>query len=439
MYHTDTMGFPMRKLISILLSSLLVACGGGGGSVTTSSTVNTVPAVPPCVLKAYPATYPNSFLGSNPIPIPTQKFDSNITRGVGLKDYYPQDNNGCATISQSARLLYQKTLDRLKSSGVDTVEIYQYGPVDDFNATKWIADESKWQIPKSDLMWFFQEAHNKNLKVTLVWQLWPVDSKGNWINTTNPSLVEVNKVLTGWNDIITSMAKISNDGNVDNLQIQWSAFYFPSLTEYSETSTLAFLRIIDNVRSIYNGKLFMGTPRFFDKRIIEKVDAIIVPIGVSNWSAYDDVNISASLVKQRVLDSMTGIYLDFALYSGVDPKSINVIWDFNIQSRDKALSQGWVEDGFCISSVNGPIVSWDSSSCMQKNYNTDFSIQAIFIEGSFQAIKEQSYFKTYGVNFSSGYWLTDTLVPGPEGFPNLSQSIRGKPAENIVKAWYSKG
>ena len=36
-----------------------------------------------------------------------------------------------------------------------------------------------------------------------------------------------------------------------------------------------------------------------------------------------------------------------------------------------------------------------------------------------------------------GYWLTDTLIPGEEGFPNLSQSIRGKPAEEIVKYWYT--
>ena len=432
------MGLPMRNTISLLLCSLLVACGGGG-SGSPISTISPPPApVPTCVLKAYSPSYPTEFLGSNSIPTSTQKFDSNVMRSIGLKDYYPQDNNGCPTISQSARLLYQKTLDRLKSTGVDTVEIYQYGPVDDFNATKWVADESKWQIPRNDLMWFFQEAHSKNIKVTLVWQLWPVDSKGNWINTTNPSLAEVTKVLNGWNDIITSMAKISSDGHVDNLDIQWSAFYFPSLTQYSESSTLAFINIIDNVRTIYNGKLFMGTPRFFDRRIIEKVDAIIIPIGVVNWSYYDDINISTSLVKQRVLDSMTGIYLDFSLYSGMNPRDIPIIWDFNIQSRDKALSQGWIEDGFCIDSGSN-IISWESINCVQKNYKTDFSIQATFIEGAFQAIKEQTYFKTYGVNFSTGYWLTDTLVPGPEGFPNLSQSIRGKPAENIVKAWYSKG
>ena len=136
---------------------------------------------------------------------------------------------------------------------------------------------------------------------------------------------------------------------------------------------------------------------------------------------------------------MLGTYLDFSLYSGMNPKDIPIIWDFNIQSRDKAVSQGWVEDGFCITTVNGAPVDYNDPLCMQKTYKTDFSVQAIAIEGAFQAIKEQAYFKTYGVNFSTGYWLTDTLTPGAEGFPNLSQSIRGKPAEKIVKFWYSKG
>ena len=426
----------MKKLL-LLLSFILAGCGGGGDPTVVSPTVTTV--VPGCVLKSYPSSHPNEFFGTNTTPTSTQHFDSSLMRGVGLKDYYPRDNNGCATISQSARLLYQQTLDKLKIDNVDTVEIYQYGPVTDFNATTWTTDESKWQIPKTDLLWLVQEAHSKNLKVTLVWQLWPNDDKGNVINTTNPSLAEITKVLNGWNDIMISMAKLSNEGHVDNLQIQWSAFYFPSVTQHSEYSTLAFLKIIDNVRSIYNGKLFMGTPRFFDKRIIQKVDAIVIPLRPSNWSFIEDNNISINLVKQRTLDYMTGIYLDFSLYSGMDPKDIPIIWDFNIQSRDKALSQGWVEDGFCISSLNGPIVAWDSPSCMQKNYKTDFSVQAIAIEGMFQAIKEQTYFKTYGVNFSTGYWLTDTLTPGPEGFPNLSQSIRGKPAEAIVKYWYGHG
>jgi hypothetical protein len=143
------------------------------------------------------------------------------------------------------------------------------------------------------------------------------------------------------------------------------------------------------------------------------------------------------LLKSRYLDNILGKALELSIATGLDLKSIPVIWDFNIQSRDKALSEGWMEDGFC---TNGSVIfNWGNTECTnQMNYVTDFSIQALAIEGAFQAIKEQTLIKTYGINFSTSYWHTDTLVPGSEGFPNFSQSIRGKPAENVVKHWFSK-
>lgn len=413
----------MRILIS-LVALFLVACGGGGGA--GSSNTVTQPAVTSCILKTYSTSYPNNYNGSNTIPTPTQRFANNVMRSIGVKDYYPTDNNNCSTVAEHSRLLYKKTLDRLQANNVDTVEIYQYGPVTNFNNAIWTSNENSWQIPKNELIWFIQEAHSRNIKVTLVWQLWPNDSLGNQINTTNPTEIEMLRVLRGWHNIIMDMARFSNTNSVDNLYIQWSAFHYPIVTTYTESATLEFISIIDDIRSVFSGKLFMGTPRFYDKRIIEKVDAIVIPLSPSNWSFVDDANISVSLLKDRYKDAIIGKYLDFSLSSNMLPANIPVIWDFNIQSRDKALSQGWVEDGFCV------------SNCIQNTYVTDFSIQALAIEGAFQAIKEQTYFKTYGVNFSTGYWHTDTLTSGSEGFPNLSQSIRGKPAENIVKYWYSK-
>jgi hypothetical protein len=208
---------------------------------------------------------------------------------------------------------------------------------------------------------------------------------------------------------------------------------------YKESATQEFLSIINDIRTIYNGKLFMGTPAFYDKRIIEKVDAIVIPINSPySWSYVDDSNVSVSLLKQKYKDTISGQYYQMSP-NGMNSKDIPVIWSVLIQSRDKFLKDGWVEDGFCINPTSyGTPVTYNDPLCTQKNYKTDFSIQALAYEGVFQAIKEQPYFKTYGINLSTSYWHTDTLVPSEEGFPNLSQSIRGKPAESIVKHWFAK-
>jgi hypothetical protein len=443
----------MKKLI-LTLSFVLAGCGGGG-TTNTSGTIPVavnVPSAPTCTLKAYDTNYPKEFLGTNVIPTPTQKFDSNIVRSIGLKDYYPfGDNNYCSSKIEYTRALYKKTLDKLQELNANVVEIYQYGPIDDFKSATWTMNQANWQIPKSELVWFVQEAHSRNIKVTLVWQLWPTDSKNNYIssytnttditNLTNKLMPEGDmiRILRGWHNIIMEMAKLATENKIDNLYIQWSAFYFPVVTLYKESATLEFLSIINDIRTIYNGKIFMGIPLFYDKRIIDKVDAISIPINNPTiWSYNDSLNISVSLLKQRYMDTIVGQYIPFSLYSGVETKSIPVIWDVGIQSRDNFLSEGWREDGFCVKPNNNGPVSYNDPLCIQKNYKTDFSIQALAYEGLFQAIKEQPYFKTYGINLSTSYWHTDTLVPGEEGFPNLSQSIRGKPAENIVKHWFSK-
>lgn len=419
----------------VLLAAFLAACGGG----SSTSPVNTsAPAIATeCKLQQYDSSYPESFLGSYKIPTPTQKFDPSMIRSVGLKDYFPNHNNGCETVQQHVRLMYGYTFDRLKSIGVDTVEVYPVGRVTDFSAKEWVVEEKNWHISKADLALVVDEAHKRNLKVTLIWQFYAVDMKENWINTTNPTEAEAIKFLNGWHDIMLDLAKFSATYNVENLNIQWSAFSYPTHL-YPETATQKFLSIISDIRQVYRGKLFMGWPRFYDHRIVEKVDAIVIPISPANWTVNDDMNISVGLLKERYLSSIYGRYSDFTAYTTVDTKTVPIIWDLNIQSRD-SISVGWVEDGFCTNPTsNGAPVSFDDPLCIQKNYVTDFSVQALAIEGAFQAIKEQAYFKNHGVVLSTSYWHSDTLRPSPEGFPNLSQSIRGKPAEKIVKQWFSK-
>ena len=428
----------MRKFILVSLL-FLAACGGGGGGAGAVAN-NSVANVATCALRDTTTFVPNAYYGQYPIPTPTSNFDSAIVRSITIKDYYPVDNNINCGPYEYTRLLYSKTLDRLQTLGVDVVEINNYGPVTDFNASKWVVEESVRQIPENELIWFIQEANKRNIKVNLIWQLWPIDRSGNTMDTSmNASEEYMLKVLRGWHDIIVDLAKFGNRSGLNILTIHWNANYFPVTSKYKNSATEEFVSIATDVKKYFNGKLYMGAlPIFFDKRLVDKVDAIIVPLNPSNWSYMDDFNLSVSLLKDRYKDSIFGNALNLESMTGMSAKNIPIIWDLMVQTRDKALSQGWVEDGFCITPTsNNGAVSYNDPLCVQKNYVTDFSIQANAYEAAFQAIKEQTYAKTYGVTVST-YWHTDTLTPGNEGFPNLSASIRGKPSENIIKYWYKK-
>jgi hypothetical protein len=106
------------------------------------------------------------------------------------------------------------------------------------------------------------------------------------------------------------------------------------------------------------------------------------------------------------------------------------------------LSSGWIEDGFCVSGQQNSddyLGGGDDPACIQRAVKPDFSAQAIWYEGVLRAISKQTYFNTLGTTSSTGYWLSDTLMHDGkvEAFPSISQSIRGKSAEKIIKYWYT--
>lgn len=76
------------------------------------------------------------------------------------------------------------------------------------------------------------------------------------------------------------------------------------------------------------------------------------------------------------------------------------------------------------------------SACIQRNQRTDFSLQAQHIEAYLEAIREQTSFTVRSVEVAD-YWLTDNLTPGAT-FPNLAFSVRNKPAEGVIRAWFKR-
>jgi hypothetical protein len=110
-----------------------------------------------------------------------------------------------------------------------------------------------------------------------------------------------------------------------------------------------------------------------------------------------------------------------------------IIWNVFSGSRDNAFSTGFLEDAFCTGGYDFGLPTL--TTCLQENTKTDFSLQAIVHEAKLEAIFEYDRSNVHGVRID--YWTDDNVLPS-FNFPNLSTSIRGKPAEAIVYEWFKR-
>jgi hypothetical protein len=454
-----------NKFYPIVIALLLVGCGGEetkSPPLITISDVGTAPTPAPApaptsvVLCTNPhnAEHPTTFNGKFEVPTPAYTLPQSYQRGISFKDYSPNnhiDKNGnrlggpnCDQ-EQFVKLMYTQTLDRLKNSGATMLWLYNYAPLKDATASKLSFDEADYQLSNSTIEFIVQEAKKRNIDVYYAWQLHTNDRKGNWVaqHGENISPQALTRLMDAYNDQMIITSKFAQKIGIKGVSADWNAFHIPNLYEANikEIYTTKTVEVIKNIRDNFSGNVTWGQTGsiYSDPRIIDKVDAIHVSVGGSlltpNENAFLTVEKVEIAVSKQIKQTYENYKCTFVSCSHTPTsRQIPVFFEIAVQSRDNYWSEGWVEDGFC---AKGKLANGTQSDCIQDYYVTDFSVQAIGIEGAMRAITKQSYFKIGGINFHSSYWHTDTLMPGSEGFPNISQSIRGKPAEKIVKYWFT--
>lgn len=455
----------MNKYLVSLLALLLTACGGGGSdSKPTTVSVVTTQSVPPpsnpppatqqtsTCTNPHKSDYPDIYRGPWPTPTPNTRFESNIVRGISFKDYHVGHsawlNKGSCTSDEYTKLMYTLTLDKIKSLNADQLWVYQYGPWVDGTKSVWTMDKSNYQIPEEVLTFIVTEARKRNLKVNLVWQFHNVDTKGNTMFNMGDTLSTelMTTMLESHKQNMIEVAKYAEKVGINALSADWNALSVGGiLTIHRELFAVKMSETIDGIRQNFSGKISFGqsaTP-FYDARIFNKLDYIHISLNPV-LSDIEFVNFSVENVKAATLRHIQERFWNVDAPKGTKLPPVEFV--IAVQSRDKYFKEGWVEDGFCVTGKNS---DGTTNNCIQKTYVTDFSVQAVGIEGIFQAIKEQTLFEVYGVDLHTSFWLTDNVTPSPEhyddyakmyntDFPNLSQSVRNKPAQDIVKYWYGR-
>jgi len=451
-----------------------LTCGSASASVTVS--VNSDNSQGSCV-NPHSAEIYESYLGDYDVPMPQNTFSDEYYKGVGLKDYGVEwiynnyKGKGVSwlqdcTETEYIKLMYRTTLKRLKDHGVNTVSIYNFGYWQDANADAWLLDHNSKHLDDWVIEYIVEEGEKLGLDIHYVWQFLTQDTQINALFPFN-GYVEVDlpllkKIMDAHETHILWEAERLETLGVGAISADWSAMWLcfhcgidkPSNTQ-EETDELKdyYMErmggIIDQIKSKFSGKIYVGDgPQWNDKRVFDKVDGMILPFG--NLLTEDEVaTATVDLIQERATQFIENTHKQWRCLdeqpcwynsSVTIPK---VVFNFFGQSHASFLTTGWIEDGFCTAGV----INGDTTECVQYEVKTDFSAQAIFTEGLLRAADNQPYFDTLGTTTSTGYWLSDTLIPDEnqlpassntiEGFPNMSQSIRGKPAEKIIKYWYS--
>ena len=451
--------FLQNNILSLfVLTVLLSACGGGVSSSPSSdnSPPNT-PPIPASCANPHNANYPNEYLGKFEHPSPRSKLSSHIVRGISFKDYSPvllwgalgQGNQGDCSQDEYVKLMYLHALQAMKDSGTQRAWLYNYGRWNSEN-TLWVVEEKEYQIPKRYVEYIVEQATALNIDIYYAWQFTTndVNFQDLVLLGESVSMGKLKQILDAHQNNMITQAKYAHQVGMKGIAADWNAMNIVlSTDELKDYYIERFAEIIDDIRANFNGEIVWGQIGYIinDERIFSRVDSLLVNAmnagGSTQFTAEENANLTTELVKVKTIESLeqmkTQIYcLDVwqPCWHGKSDIELPITLNIQVQSREDFFLTGWKEDGFCTSKT---LEDGTVDNCIQESFVTDFSVQAVGIEGIMQAISDQVSFEIGSVDIHTGYWLSQTLMPSAEGFPNISQSIRGKPAENLLKYWYT--
>ncbi len=392
---------------------------------------------PECVVQSDTIYYPKDYLGSFPLPsLRGGPLPSDIKRGVAMVDVWgccldwPTLNPNC---SGSMHEAYLETLRRTSLLGADHVLISNYTYVQDADsATPKVDLSDGWlQITESEMAFQAEEAHKRNLGVTLLINMVPVDEKGKPL-PTSPARDWWATYLDSYGDFIFQQAQWAEKYNIDAMMLNNFDYEAPChQPDYSDIIASKLLTTLQRVRSIYSGKVilydcFSGSQDLSKlNQLFSKVDLILFTLA-NPWGLDDteNANLNTNLVLEKYNIQLRSYIQRYALYS--KPVVIRVL----LQSHRDYLKTGFIDTvAFCELKGN----------CAQfLAVKTDFSVQAIAYEAVFEAINKihKHGLTVYAFDI---YWssYTDAMLP-KSNFVNISQSIRNKPAESIVLHWFKR-
>lgn len=406
----------------------------------------------PCNLGLNRVTYPASWLGQYPLPPVTgAPLPASYGRGLILKDVGLAPGTNPAFIMQNApgapagctgslQAELAKTMQRLNTLKADYIEVSQWHWVSARPDGSWYftpAEETFGSITDADLAGLVQKAHAQGIKVVMRNQIQAFMDDPNVGPAYIPPHTQANyeKWFAAYDAYITERASYFQQLGIDVWEIGCMSCMYHDGGDGSPAAIAYFISqyntVLDHMKAIYTGKTLMAnnewlyvTPSFASR--LDVIYFLYISLVPSDPLAPLTVADYKAVITQRMQVSSFGQF---------NPLGKQYMFAIGMQSRSNALTlPGYVEESVCTAGFGDFNPTTDA--CIQRETIPDFSLQAIAIEGALEAIKDYS-FPVPPIVSVGDYWETDSLMPFT-AFPQMATSVRNKPAEGILKAWFAR-
>lgn len=406
----------------------------------------------PCKLDLDVVTYPKEWLGRRALPeIQGAPLKPGHVRGVSIKDIMLSDNpafvldgapdapRGCKGSLQDE---FVRLVARLKSLNIEFVQIPQW---------HWLtrnADDS-WRVLKAedvlgplsdaDLSAFVKLAHAAGMKVMIVNQIQGMvdtpTSRTYWPPNTRENL---EKWYAAFQPFIVERARVYESMGVDIIETDCSSCWVLKSdtgrgTPDGDLIIAETKKTLANLRAVFSGKIVVFAHPWLpdEPELGNAVDYIKFRPYVPPLTQDQSDGITAA--SYRELLDRSGIMDYFVRMHAKFGKPFIVA--FSLQSRVNALTRpGYLEESVCTPGFD--TFEIDPSNCMQRATPPDFALQAIFYEAVLEHLNSLDSPVPF-VLLPGDYWVTESLTP-QTAWPNIAESIRNKPAEGILRAWYAR-
>lgn len=386
---------------------------------------------PYCALEKNEVAYPVEYLGEYEFPeIHGAPLPSDLSRMVGLKDVWiaEPNNNRCdvATPYEKMRKALVSTLPRIRATGADGVSFTNYLSFVDFYQPE-LQSPAQAAVSPDDLRYVAHQVESAGLEMTLYLNLAPGDVQVSWEIPGNEWLANL---INQWNPFVIEQAKIAEETGIDVIMLNHFD-YQPGISGYEEIFETEMLDLLEKTRAVYSGQIYLmidpiwGTDLQKLQKLLNQVDGYIYTPPANALGDRKDKSVTVSNLKTAYSENLKALAHDFGRFN--KPFILRIL----IQSERDFLEKGWNEDMFCIAKAGTP--------CYQASLKADFSVQAIAYEAMLESVAEiqrAGQLKIGGVD-AYGYWYTDVILPR-NSQPQISQSVRNKPAESILYQWFMR-